>query len=638
MLTGKGMFFWQIDKTELDVQQRVKLAKGAGLTHVMIKVSDGEFNFPIPAKDPGGKLEKITHDAIQAFKEAGIAVWGWGFVYGSGVDNAMQAHRLAARVRRYDMDGVVINAEDFGLKKWSSASGAAHAKQLMEILKDDLSDRNLSYALSSYRYLSVHGGFPFAAFMDHCDIAMPQVYWVAKSGGDPIANLKQSFSEYQAAFPNAQYVPTGASFGQYFGSGASQFYWSAKPEQIKAFMREAKRLGIDALNFWSWQHARHDAANALYPKTQLWDAIASIDYGSASVPGSDVPIITAPENDDASIVIISVGKNGHFDGVYPGMPHARYDEALHQGKRLKYAITSSDKSGVWAAWVPKLTESGKYEIAVWVPGVHGTTRSAKYAIHGIVGRTTPITVEIDQQLFSDEWVSLGVYPLDAGKAQSGMVNLNNLTRENEREIAFSDVRWQPASMVIESDPVVVPDGVADGFDAPVGTAAERASHDLWPGAWFDATGFATRYRDSGGSSAYHTGVDLNLNQPSWNKDAGMSVYAPASGVIVFAAHMRIWGNIVIIRHDPLKAGGSHVYSRLAHLAKITVNQGQRVARGKQVGTIGKPSGGTEHLHFDLSPTSALARNAGDWPLLDWARLHRDYIDPMAFIRQNRPRR
>ena len=117
----------------------------------------------------------------------------------------------------------------------------------------------------------------------------------------------------------------------------------------------------------------------------------------------------------------------------------------------------------------------------------------------------------------------------------------------------------------------------------------------------------------------------------------MPVYAPASGVVTFAGYKNVWTNIVIIRHDPLQAGGPYVYSRLAHLATMSVREGQRVARGDQIGTIGKPTGGTEHLHFDISPTEALFNNPGDWPKLDLARLRRDYVDPKIYIQQHRPR-
>ena len=650
MLTGKGMWIWEVDKAESSAARLVELAQAARLEHVLIKLTDGEYSYPIPAKDPGGVKERLTHDAIVALRQAGITVWGWGFAYGSGVNMDMQAHRLAGRVRQFGLDGVVINAEDFGARLWSSAGGADRARRYMSTLKNDLAgvQGGVLTALSSYRFISAHQNFPFAAFMETCDIAMPQVYWVARGSGDALRNLQDSYNEYRAAFSHKLYIPTGAAYGEVYGSGSSAFFWSASPEQITIFLNQARAMGLPAVNFWSWQHARNDSDNIWYSGTQLWDTIAKYSYTTSTVPedtstgsgtstGSDTTGVTA-----VAPIEIHVDEPGYYDGVYPGQPNASFTTFTRGGRKMKYALTSATRSGVWAAWLPQIKTSGQYAIEVWVPGLHGTTVKARYFIQGVVGQASAIQVELNQQRFYDTWVSLGLYQLDGNNPQSGRVDLNNLTGEANKEIAFAGIRWRSTTGEDASDSgssSTTDSGtlVADGFDAPVGTLEERHGSQIWPGTWFDATGFATRYTDSGGSAAYHTGADLNLNTPQWNTDAGLPVYAIASGVVTFAASKNIWNNIVIIRHDPLKPGGAFVYSRSAHLARIGVQVGQRVQRGDQIGTIGKPSGGTEHLHFDISPTEALFNNAGDWPGLDLARLRRDYVDPKSHILQNRPR-
>jgi murein DD-endopeptidase MepM/ murein hydrolase activator NlpD len=71
---------------------------------------------------------------------------------------------------------------------------------------------------------------------------------------------------------------------------------------------------------------------------------------------------------------------------------------------------------------------------------------------------------------------------------------------------------------------------------------------------------------------------------------------------------------------------------------VNVREGQRVQRGEQLGTVGKPTRGTEHLHFDLGRTEALFLNPADWPGLDWSRLKRDYVNPKTFLMENRPPR
>ncbi len=658
MLSGKGMWLWELDKTEADVPTMIRLAREANLGHILVKLTDGEYNFPIPARDPDGSKERLTHDVITGFRKAGITVWGWGFVYGSGVDIDLQAHRLAARTRQFDLDGVVINAEDYGRRKWSSQGGAERARRFMDALLGDFAGlrSGVMTALSSYRFPRMHPDFPFASFMSACDIAMPQVYWVDRGAGDARRNLKDSYEEYRQAFPDKQFVPTGAAFGEYYGAGSSQFFWSATPEQIVFFLDQCQVMGLPAVNFWSWQHARNDSANIWQSSTRLWDTIAAYAYPVAGQPAgtaaSSKPVDVVDGADSvesvSDAVEVRVGDQGYHDGVYAGMPNASFSEFVRDGQRMKYALTSAARSGVWAAWIPALARAGRYEIAVWIPDAHGTTTRAAYFIHGVVGESGAVQVVVNQKQAADVWVKLGVYALDPADARSGMVNLNNLTGEYTQEIVFASVRWRPEDSIDRPEDGAAEEeerekarrrrlGLADGFDSPVGTSAERLSEQVWPGQWFDATGFGTRYRDSGNSAAYHTGADLNLNVPRWNLDAGMPVYAPASGVVAFAGSKPVWNNIVIIQHDPLTPGGEFVCSRLAHLARMTVQAGQRVERGEQVGIIGRPQGGTEHLHFDISPTDALLLNPGDWPRLDWARLQRDYVDPRRFILENRPR-
>jgi len=110
----------------------------------------------------------------------------------------------------------------------------------------------------------------------------------------------------------------------------------------------------------------------------------------------------------------------------------------------------------------------------------------------------------------------------------------------------------------------------------------------------------------------------------------------ASGIVTFAGQWAVWGNIVIIQHDPMEVDGDFVYSRSAHLASMSVAVGQRVQRGQEIGRIGHPEGGPNHLHFDISPTGVLRAKAGDWPRLDLPRLLLHYVDPLAFIRDHRP--
>lgn len=170
------------------------------------------------------------------------------------------------------------------------------------------------------------------------------------------------------------------------------------------------------------------------------------------------------------------------------------------------------------------------------------------------------------------------------------------------------------------------------WQAPVGTRAERASKVIWPGRWIDANPFLSRY-DLG----YHTGADLNLNDPTIDFDRNKPVYTAASGKVTYAGKFNeAWQGIVVVRHQDV--GGSVVcYSRYAHLQpdEIFVQKDQWVKVGDMLGLTGRnmtnTGPGPYHVHFDISTTAALANNPGDWPGFDLARVRRDYVDPKAWL-------
>ncbi len=303
------------------------------------------------------------------------------------------------------------------------------------------------------------------------------------------------------------------------------------------------------------------------------------------------------------------------------------------GWTTKYKATVSNSSQVWARWDPQLVASGWYEVSAFVPARHATTERARFKLHHALGSSTELEIPIRQASYYNLWVPLGVFQFNADDSQAGVVFLNDLTGEAGKEIAFDAIRWRQIVGITPSDKYL-----ADGYDSPVGTAAERRTLDMWPGKWFDATGYARRYRIGTPSEAYHTGSDLNLNDPYWDADAHSAVYAAASGTVAFADRVAGWGNIIVIRHDPLVSTGKVMYGRYAHVETVLVKVGDRVVRGQQIAKVGNAEGiFAYHLHFDLSPTSILASQPWHWPKLDRDNLLANYADPQEFVRNNRPK-
>lgn len=165
------------------------------------------------------------------------------------------------------------------------------------------------------------------------------------------------------------------------------------------------------------------------------------------------------------------------------------------------------------------------------------------------------------------------------------------------------------------------------FDSPVGTPEERAGAKLWPGGWFDATGYAKRYQVGTRPAAVHTGADLNNNTPAYNADAHAPVYAAADGRVVAAGTYPVWGKIIILEHT--LEDGAKLWTRYAHVEKMYPSVGDLVTRGSLIGTVGNADGTQAwHLHYDIARID-LGAKPTDWPGDDLDRVVRDYVDPLA---------
>ena len=307
------------------------------------------------------------------------------------------------------------------------------------------------------------------------------------------------------------------------------------------------------------------------------------------------------------------------------------------GWQAYYKKTEAQTSKVAVRWSTSITVAGSYELAVFVPARHSSTRNARYKIHGVSGSNNEVLVTVDQSQRRNQWVTLGVFSFDPAQPNAGTVFLNDLTGESANEIAFDALRWRRVAAV---EPPrageTIPEGFADGYDAPIGSVVERRSPKVWPGQWIDASPFGRLYFVGSPSEAYHTGADLNL--PA-NADAHTPVSACASGVVTFANRLPVWGNVIIIRHDPLVGSGKVMYSRYGHVEEMVVRVGERVARGQQIAKVGNAFGRwAYHLHFDLSPTDIFETKPDHWPKKDRVALLRHYVDPREFIEANRPRR
>ncbi|MEZ5419133.1 MAG: M23 family metallopeptidase [Vicinamibacterales bacterium] len=114
------------------------------------------------------------------------------------------------------------------------------------------------------------------------------------------------------------------------------------------------------------------------------------------------------------------------------------------------------------------------------------------------------------------------------------------------------------------------------------------------------SGFGVRSILNGQNRGPHNGLDLAAG-------TGTPVYAPTPGVVAYAREFYYSGNTVILDH------GMGLYSTMAHLSVIDVQEGQRVEQGTLLGKVG-----------------ATGRVTG--PHLHWAvRLHGARVDPLSLL-------
>ena len=85
----------------------------------------------------------------------------------------------------------------------------------------------------------------------------------------------------------------------------------------------------------------------------------------------------------------------------------------------------------------------------------------------------------------------------------------------------------------------------------------------------------------------HQGVDFSAPR-------GTKVVATADGVVSFAGRTGDYGRMVVVDH------GNGWETRYAHLHRIKVEKGDRLRRGRELGTVGHSgNAGGDHLHYEV---------------------------------------
>jgi hypothetical protein len=142
------------------------------------------------------------------------------------------------------------------------------------------------------------------------------------------------------------------------------------------------------------------------------------------------------------------------------------------------------------------------------------------------------------------------------------------------------------------------------------------------------------------SNAIHGGMDMG------NGHLGAELYAPALGVVIAEGWLlQPWsqastrwppapnygGVMVVIDH------GTGYISALAHMERTTVNKGQTVTAGQQVGNLGATGAAKEfggHVHWDLYRVMQAGESSGPLRPITYAGKQWRKVDPWPLLVQN----
>jgi hypothetical protein len=333
-LEGKGFFTWKIPNCEHgDGEQIASQAKMADLTHLVVKVADGTMIYNGNWGDP----KDYTTPVISALRKRGIKVWGWHYIYGDNPTG--EANIAISRIHQYNLDGYVIDVE----KEYKATGKAAAAKRFMSTLRAACPD--LSIALSSYRYPSLHPQIPWKEFLEKCDLSMPQVYWM--KAHNPADQLKRCAHEYSLKSPSLPIVPTGAAFREYG--------WMPTDSEVLEFIKTAKELNLSGVNFWEWSDARSGTIPG------VWEMIQRYKWSERDAPKDIcVSLVDAMnEHDIEKIIGLYSLPAVHINAsrITQGLDNLRiwytqlFNDTLPQSKFLlgSYSGTGSARHFTWTA-------------------------------------------------------------------------------------------------------------------------------------------------------------------------------------------------------------------------------------------------------------------------------------------------
>ncbi|RMF82220.1 MAG: hypothetical protein D6737_02735 [Chloroflexi bacterium] len=279
---NKGYFTRQIEKCAPNVQSLAGLIQEAGVKQILLQVADGDRSYPVQG-ETHKHAEEIINEVIAGADTMGVDIWGWARTYGAEIDPISQAENFAARINDLGLSRAVIRAEQEAGHKWTTQA----ARLYMQTLTNALSE----YGLLENTILAISNPveettFPLVEFLTACRVIMPY-FSLSTTEGSLTTRLQYYYQAYRTTYPQHVIIPVAMAYGKQKVRDGHSFYWTARPDQINEFLYVCASLGIEHVNFWSWQDIWRDQT--------LWWAIANWTFQEPQAmqpPSQATPVTT----------------------------------------------------------------------------------------------------------------------------------------------------------------------------------------------------------------------------------------------------------------------------------------------------------------------------------------------------------
>jgi len=245
----KGTYTWNIPGISRDPVVFAAKVKAAGFQSIYLKVADGKVPFKCSATAFPGWGENVRQAFVDALHAVGIAVIGWGFLYG---DDATEEGRIGAQqCLKYGLDGYIFDVE-------SRFDGWANRMQKAWAVCDTF-DRTAPTIPTGLCWWSKwhspstgaqwHPKDVAVEFMKHCDYGLPMNYWYtgdlantdAAHAARALWEIDVSTQQWREITPKPL-IPTGRSVS---GDGGIP-----RPASVLAFDDKVRALGHGGISWW----------------------------------------------------------------------------------------------------------------------------------------------------------------------------------------------------------------------------------------------------------------------------------------------------------------------------------------------------------------------------------------------------